>query len=154
MRIFWGAVLQPTPPPLSSSSASAQALALNLKPSRSLWVWWWLLHALLVAAAVLAALPAGIEVLVVLAAVVHGVVRRPSAGPRVVLIAEGGFCVVPEWRTGLRPLGARTLLCPFWVRLDLGTGPWPRDLFLMADQVPPEEWRRLRARLARCTFAT
>ena len=104
---------------------------------------------LLAAAAVLAALPVAIKVLAVLATVGHGVIRRPSAAPGLALVAEDGFCVVPEWQTGLRPLGARTLVCPFWVRLDLGKGPWPRDLLLIVDQVQAEDWRRLRARLAR-----
>ena len=148
-RIFSGAVLQPTSPPPPSSCASAQALVLNLRPSRLLGAWWCLLHLLLATAAVLAALPAAIKLLAVLATVGHGVIRRPSAAPRLVLVAEDGFCLVPEWQTGLRPLGARTLVCPFWVRLDLGAGPWPRDILLIVDQVQAEEWRRLRAVLAR-----
>ena len=82
----------------------------------------------------------------------HGVVRRPLASPRTVVVAEGGRCSVPEWNTGARPLGPRTLVSPFSVRLDLGTGPWRRDLVLLADQMPPETWRRFRALLlrARC----
>jgi hypothetical protein len=104
---------------------------------------------LLAAAAALAGLPAAIKLLAVVATVAHAVIRRPSAAPGVVLVAEDGLCVVPEWHTGLRPLGARTLVCPFWVRLDLGTGPWPRDLLLIVDQVQAEDWRRLRALLAR-----
>jgi hypothetical protein len=35
------------------------------------------------------------------------------------------------------------------VRLDLGKGSRRRDILLIADQVRPEEWRRLRALLAR-----
>ena len=72
---------------------------------------------------------------------------RPRPG--LVLVAEDGVCTVPEWQAGPRPLGARTLVCPFWVRLDLGAGPWRRDILLVADQVRPDEWRRLRALLAR-----
>jgi hypothetical protein len=87
--------------------------------------------------------------LAVLAIVAHGVIRRPLGRPRLVVVTADGFCAVPEWHTGRRPIGPRTLLCPFWVRLDLGRGPWRRDILLIADQVRPEDWRRLRALLAR-----
>jgi hypothetical protein len=124
-------------------------LALSLRPSRVLWAWWCLLHALLVAAAALLGWPAWIKVLAAVALVIHGFVRRPPRSPGLVLVAEGGVCSVPEWHRGPQPLGARTLMCPFWVRLDLGAGPWRRDLLLVADQVGSDEWRRLRALLAR-----
>jgi hypothetical protein len=107
------------------------------------------LHALLVAAAALIGAPAWLKLLAALAIVIHALARRPPASPGLVMIGEGGVCAVPEWHTGARPLGARTLVCPFWVRLDLGVGPWRRDLLLLADQVRPDEWRRLRALLAR-----
>jgi len=107
------------------------------------------LHVLLAAAAVLVGWPASMKTLAVLAIVGHGVVRRPLASPGLVVVAEDGCCVVPEWHTGRRPFGPRTLMCPFWIRLDLGKGLRRRDILLIADQVPPEEWRRLRALLAR-----
>ena len=114
-----------------------------------LWAWWVALHALLVAAVALVAGPEAIKALAVVAIVGHGVARRPRGSPGLVVVAADGSCAVPEWSTGRRPIGPRTLLCPFWVRLDLGKGPWQRDLLLIADQVPPEDWRRLRALLAR-----
>lgn len=104
---------------------------------------------LLAAAVALVAAPEVIKVLAVLAIVWHGVVRRPHARPSLVVVTADGFCAVPEWATGRRAIGPRTLLCPFWIRLDLGRGPWRRDILLLADQVPPEDWRRLRALLAR-----
>ena len=103
---------------------------------------------MLVAAAMLAGWPASMKMLAVLAIVGHGIVWRPLASPGVVVVAEDG-CVVPEWHTGRRPFGPRTLVCPFWIRLDLGKGQWRRDILLIADQIPPEDWRRLRALLAR-----
>ncbi|HSC14902.1 MAG TPA: protein YgfX [Gammaproteobacteria bacterium] len=114
-----------------------------------LWVWWGLLHALLGAASVLVGWPVPLKVLAFAAVVGHGVLRRPAAAPRVVHFTADGCCAVPEWKTGSRPLAARTLVCPFWVRLDLGMGPWPRDILLIADQMRPDEWRRLRALLLR-----
>ena len=77
---------------------------------------------------------------------------RPRGSPAGIVVTADGSCSVPEWRTGERPLGERTLVCPVWIRLDLGAGPWRRDILLIADQVRPEEWRRLRAILkrARC----
>jgi hypothetical protein len=107
------------------------------------------LHALLGAAFALVGWPVAFKLLALVGVVVHGIVRRPAASPRTVVIAEGGTCAIPEWNTGARPLGARTLLCPYWVRLDLGAGPWRRDILLVADQVRPEEWRQLRALLNR-----
>lgn len=140
------------PPPQRSSSEYARALVLNLESSRVLAVWWLLLHALLGAAFALVGWPVPFRVLAIAAIVAHGIVRRPAPSPRTVIVAEGGRCVIPEWNTGSRRLGARTLICPLWARLDLGTGPWPRDILLLADQVRPEEWRQLRALLdrARC----
>jgi hypothetical protein len=114
-----------------------------------LWVWWWSLHAVLVGAALLVSLPIAGRLLVALAIVVHALARRPAAAPALVIVGEDGVCVVPEWGTGRRPLGSRTLVCPFWVRLDLGKGLPQRDILLIADQVAPQEWRRLRALLAR-----
>jgi hypothetical protein len=142
-------VLRTTSPPQSSSSAFAPALVLNLERSRVLSVWWCLLHALLCAAVALVGWPVPFKLLALVAVVGHAVMRVPGASPRVLQVSEDGSCVVPEWKTGSRPLGARTLVCPFWVRLDLGTGPWPRDILLFADQMRPDEWRRLRALLLR-----
>lgn len=107
------------------------------------------LHVLLATATLLVGWAASMKALAVLAIVVHGVVRRPPASPGLVVVTEGGCCVVPEWRTGKRPFGSRTLMCPFWIRLDLGKGSWRRDILLVADQIPAEDWRRLRALLAR-----
>ena len=132
--------------------AFAPALVLNLERSRLLWAWWCSLHVLLGLAFALVGWAVPFRLLAVAAVVGHCIVRRPSASPRTVLVAEGGRCVVPEWNTDARPLGPRTLVSLFWVRLDLGIGPWRRDILLLADQVRPEQWRRLRALLlrARC----
>jgi hypothetical protein len=124
-------------------------LVLTPKISRVLWAWWVALHALLAAAVALVAAPEAIKVLAMIAIVGHGVVRRPRGRPRLVVVTADGFCAVPDWGTGRRPIGSRTLLCPFWVKLDLGRGLRRRDILLIADQVPPEDWRRLRALLAR-----
>jgi hypothetical protein len=104
---------------------------------------------LLVAAAVLAGWPVPIKSLAAIALVGHGALRRPRASPGLVILTADGFCFVPEWNAGPRPLGPRTLVCPFWVRLDLGAGLPRRDILLLADQVQPEAWRRLRAFLGR-----
>ena len=140
------------PPPPSSSSAFAPALILRLERSRLLWAWWWSLHVLLGVAFALVGWTLPFRLLAIAAVVGHCIVRRPAVWPRIILVAEGGLCVVPEWNTGTRTLGPRTLVAPFWARLDLGTGPWPRDIVLLVDQVRPDQWRRLRALLlrARC----
>jgi hypothetical protein len=111
-------------------------------------LWWALLHGLLGAAVALVGWPLVLKGLALAAVVGHAVLRRPAPPPSLVLVDDGA-CAVPEWQTGLQPLGARTLVAPFWVRLDLGRGPWRRDLILLVDQLEPKEWRRLRAALAR-----
>jgi hypothetical protein len=111
-------------------------------------LWWCLLHGLLVAAVALVGWPLLPKSLALAAVLSHALLRRPAAAPRLVLV-DGSACAVPEWQTGLRPLGARTLVAPCWVRLDLGNGPWPRHLILLVDQLEPTEWRSLRAALAR-----
>jgi hypothetical protein len=111
-------------------------------------LWWWLLHGLLVAAVTLVGWPLVAKGFALAAVFCHAVLRRPAAAPGLVVV-DGTACAVPEWQTGLRPLGARTLVAPFWVRLDLGRGPWRRDLILLVDQLEPEQWRRLRAALGR-----
>jgi hypothetical protein len=115
-------------------------------------LWWCLLHGLLVAAVALVAWPLLTKGLALAAVLAHLRLRRPAAAPGLVLV-DGNACAVPEWRTGLRPLGARTLVAPLWVRLDLGRGPWRRELLLLVDQLEPQDWRRLRAALARARAA-
>lgn len=124
---------------------------LELKPSRALWAWWCALHALLATATLLVAAPAAVKVLALLALAGHAVVRRPRAAPSTIHVAADGSCAVPEWRTGNCRLGAGTLICPFWVKLDLGPGLRRRYILLIADQVGPLQWRRLRAVLRRAT---
>ncbi len=104
---------------------------------------------MLVAAVMLVGVPWVIKALLIGAAAAHGILRRLPPSPPAVTVTEDGFCAVPEWHAGRSPLGARTLVCPFWVRLDLGEGPARRDIVLIADQVRPEEWRRLCALLSR-----
>jgi hypothetical protein len=111
-------------------------------------LWWYLLHGLLVAAVALVGWPFVPKAVALAAVFGHAMLRRPAAAPGLVLL-DGGACAVPEWQTGMRPLGRRTLVAPFWVRLDLGRGPWRRDLVLLVDQLQPEQWRRLRAALVR-----
>jgi hypothetical protein len=114
-------------------------------------VWWCALHALLAAAVALIGVPVIVKALAFLALLCHAAVRRPCASPRVLHVAADGSCAVPEWRTGNCGLGPRTLLCPFWLRLDLGRGFRQRYIFLFADQVAPHEWRRVRALLRRAS---
>ena len=124
-------------------------MTLDLEPSRLLRGWWCALHALLAAAVLLAGVPVALKALLCVALAAHAAVRRPRRGPTVIRVAGDGSCDVPEWRTGNRGLGAGTLICPFWIKLDLGRGLPRRYIFLFVDQVAPDDWRRLRALLAR-----
>jgi len=112
-------------------------------------LWWLALHALLAAAVVLVASPWPIKLAALLAVGGHGVVRRPRPPPAVILVDADAHCIVPAWSADRLALGARTVVCPHWLRLDLGTGPQQRDLLLVVDQLAPFEWARLRAVLDR-----
>ena len=113
-------------------------------------MWWLALHALLAAAALLVASPWPIKLVALFAVSGHGVRAAPAAGrPQVILVDADAHCVVPAWNSGRLALGARTVVCPHWLRLDLGTGPQRRDILLVADQLGPAEWARLRALLER-----
>lgn len=108
-----------------------------------------LLHLLLGAAAALAGWPAPIKSLAIIAVIGHGLLRRPPASPPLILVTQNAECIVPDWHLGPTPLGPGTVVCPFWIRLELGAGSARRDILLLADQVRPEAWRRLCALLAR-----
>jgi hypothetical protein len=137
------------PPPSISSSASAPPLVLTPRRSRALWFWWCGLHALLATATVLVGVPWFARGAALLAVLGHAIARRPRAAPGRVVLTADGHCAVPEWRDGRLRLGARTLVCPYWIRLDCDAGSWRRDLVLFADQLDYQEWARLRAFLAR-----
>jgi hypothetical protein len=124
-------------------------LTLRPKPSRALTVWWLALHALLAAAALLVASPWPVDLVMLLAIAGHGVVRRPRPSPKLILVSADGRCAVPDREATYFALGARTVVCPHWVRLDFGTGPRRRDILLVADQLDRVEWVRLRALLER-----
>jgi hypothetical protein len=107
------------------------------------------LHALLIAASCLLGFAVPFKLLAAAAVAGHGVLRRPRVPPRVVIVTADGSYAVPEWASQLRPLGRRTLVCPFWIRLDVGAPGRQRDILLLVDQLTPEAWRRLRALLMR-----
>jgi hypothetical protein len=114
-----------------------------------LWVWWWGLHLLLAAAAALVGVPWLVRGAALVAVVGHALARRPRAAPGRIVLTADAHCAVPEWSAGRLRLGARTLVCPYWIRFDLDAGSRRRDFVLFADQLEPGEWARLRAVLAR-----
>ncbi len=149
MRTFWGAVHPPkrTSPPLSSAFEPA----LRLEPSASLLLelWWVGLHALLAVAALFAAAPVPLRLAILVGALCHGAARRPASAPAVIVMGADGTCVVPQWGASRLALLPQTLICPYWVRLALETGPQRRDILLLADQLPAVQWAQLAARLRR-----
>jgi hypothetical protein len=112
-------------------------------------LWWGALHGLLAAAAVLVGVPVPLRLAALVAILCHGLARRPRAVPRAILVGADGTCVVPEWGPSRLELRRGTLLCPHWVRLVLGAGAQRRDIVLIADQIPAEQWAGLCARLCR-----
>jgi len=82
-----------------------------------------------------------------LAALAHSLAFRPRRTPR--LIFSAGRVTVPELGLVDLALGRRTSHCGLWVRFDLRGRGRSLDILLLADQVDPILWRRLRAELAR-----
>jgi hypothetical protein len=110
------------------------------------------LHAVLAAAALLVAGPAAFRVAAIAAIVAHAVGRRPRATPPSVLVGTDATCLVPEWGVRRTPLGPRTVVSTYWIRLDVGVVTPRRDILLFIDQLDPDQWARLCALLerARC----
>jgi hypothetical protein len=113
------------------------------------------LHLVLIAADFLVAWPLAAQLSTLAAIACHCAVRRPQPTPRLIIVGADATFVVPEWSLDRAPLGPRTVVCVFWIRLDLGMGPARRDLLLFADQLDAEHWARLRGLLgrARCDTA-
>jgi hypothetical protein len=114
-----------------------------------LWAWWLALHTLLCAAVLLTGVPWQARLAGVAAVLGHAALRRPRRSPSPILVSANAECAVPDWYAGSRALGARTVVCPYWIRLDLGTGLTRHDILLCADQLGRDEWARLRGLLAR-----
>ena len=104
---------------------------------------------LLAAALVLLGVPWWARGVGLVALLGHAIARRPRSQPKRIVVTADAHCAVPEWCAGPLRLGARTLVCPHWIRLDCDAGSWRRDLVLFADQLDAGEWARLRALLAR-----
>ncbi len=103
---------------------------------------------MLAAALLLSGAPVALKALSLAALAGHAAWRRPRRTPTAIHFAADGSCAVPQWQTGNLRLGAGTLICPFWIKLDLGRGVRRRYIFLFVDQVAPDDWRRLCALLA------
>jgi hypothetical protein len=97
----------------------------------------------------LVAAPPLLRLALLLALAAHASARRPRPMPAAIVIGADGTCLIPDWGTADLPLGPRTLVCAWWVRLELGTGLRRRELLLFADQLSVADWARLRARLQR-----
>lgn len=81
--------------------------------------------------------------------VAHAALRRPAAPMPVCRHADGAWSLPA---LGLERLALRpgTAVGPFWARLALGAaGARTVSIVLLADQLEPEDWRRLRAVLRR-----
>jgi len=104
---------------------------------------------LLLAAVAFVGLPWLTKVLAVLATLGHGVVRRPPPVAAAIVVAADGSCCVPAFGQGWFVLGPRTRLTTSWIRLDLRAPLGRLDIVLLKDQLGPEDWSRLSARLRR-----
>jgi hypothetical protein len=135
--------------PTSPGSSSESARIIDLRPEASiiLWVWWALLHAVVLAALVLLGAPWSLKSAAAIAVLAHSIAFRPRRTPRLVL--SSGRVAVPELGLEGLALGLRTRHSGLWIRLDLrGTGR-ALHILLLADQIDPILWRTLRAELAR-----
>jgi hypothetical protein len=112
-------------------------------------------HALLVASVLLVAWPCLSKLAALFVIAVHAAVRRPRSNHLSIIVAEDATWYVPFSSTGKARLGPRTVVCPYWVALDLGSGAPRRNLVIFIDQLDADQWARLRALLgrARCDTA-
>jgi hypothetical protein len=106
------------------------------------------LHLLLVAADLLVALPWAPRLGLLAVVAAHALFRLPARTPTSIVVAADATYLVPEWGLGPAPLGPRTVVCAYWIRLDLGGSP-RRDILLFSDQLGADQWARLRALLER-----
>lgn len=104
---------------------------------------------MLLAAAVFVGLPWPAKVLVALVTLGHAVVRRPGPVAAAIVVAADGSCCVPAFGQASFVLGPRTRLTTSWIRLDLRAPAGRLDIVLLKDQLEPEDWSRLSARLRR-----
>jgi hypothetical protein len=111
--------------------------------------WWVALHALLLGAAGLVGAAGWLRMVLALAVVVHGVLRRPAATPAPILVAEDGSCCVPALGPAWLEPGPRTRLTAYGLRLSLADRARTHDILLCVDQVDAAGWARLNARLRR-----
>lgn len=146
---FCGAVLPPIPTSPVSSSESARVIDLRPETSLLLWVWWAVLHGVVLAAIALVGGPWLLKAAAAIAALAHSIVFRPRHAPS--LVFRAGRVAVPELELEDLALGRRTRHCGLWVRLELRGRGRVLDILLLADQVDPMLWRTLRAELARLT---
>jgi hypothetical protein len=109
----------------------------------------------LAAAVLLVAWPLALRLAALVIVVVDAVARRPPAAPASLIVGSDATCLVPEWSSSRMPLGRRTVVCAYWIRLDVGSGSARRDILLFIDQLGLEQWALLRALLerARCDGA-
>jgi hypothetical protein len=113
--------------------------------------WWVALHALLAATALLVAWPWPAAAGALAAVVGHTWWRWPRRPPGVIVIGADASCAVPEHGIGPLALSPRTRIAPWWVRLDAREGRRRLDILLLADQLDPDDWRRLAAIVRRAT---
>ena len=110
------------------------------------------MHLLLAAADFLVAGPLAVQLAALAVIAGHAVVGRPQPTPSPIIVAADATWLIPQWRTHRVPLGPRTLVCTYWINLDLGMGPRRHDIVLFIDQLDGRQWAQLRALLnrARC----
>ena len=141
----------PIPPPQLSSSTFEPVIILRPDASLALALWWHGLHALLAATALLIGWPWSLKVVAICAVVAHDLWRRPSSTRCVIEVgADAALRIAASSSTLLVP-DRRTRLTPFWVRIVARNQRDGVDILLLADQLDPEDWRRLSAILRRAT---
>jgi len=104
-------------------------------------------HALAVTSITLSGLPWTLKLAACAALAAHAAVRRPAAPMPICRHSDGSWSL-PLLALDRLALGPGTAAGPFWARLVL-RGPRTVVVVLLADQLGPEDWRRLQAELRR-----
>ena len=147
MRIFLAVPSRPSQSLRNSSSAFATTVVVEPHPSVLVLAFWALGHALSIISLLWAG-PPPFSVLIAAALGAHGWLRLPQPPPAAVI--EIGACwTVPDWGVVAALPGSGSFSSPWLIRVMLAAGGRRRAWVLTRDGVRPDQWRRLRALLAR-----
>lgn len=131
---------------------SETAFILRPKASQTLAAWWFCLHAVLGSSLWLSGWPTYVKLGLTALIAAHWRGLRPRGAPLVIGSRHGPWAL-PERHSYNLELSSSTRFARGWVLLCLERPQAPvTSVLLLADQLPPEDWRRLQLALRERSF--